>query len=276
MKSIYLDWNVYVYLICCEYPDIAESLGIAKSKGIAVPFSSIHIEEATNIHSYEEICTRLEFIGEISNQVYFENSVTDFGLVSRSPFEVYDTLNETPKINQLIKFLGNIITRPMFMASRAALGLDPQYLNNIDPKDIWGEIDRIILNSKHLKMLPFEFRDSPIYGFVRYAKNDSLERFGRINERIGGVKQRASGPDVMVAVLFSLLESFGYFPENKKVFQKASRFNDAAHCYYSLWSNICVSRDKGFRMKSKAVASLLGSDTVFLHPDNAVKKILDL
>ena len=77
-------------------------------------------------------------------------------------------------------------------------------------------------------------------------------------------------------MLFSLLESFGYYPESKKVFQKASRFNDASHCFYALWSDVCVSRDTGFRMKSKAIASLIGSNTKFVHPDQAASQIAGL
>lgn len=276
MKSVYLDWNIYVYLMEGNYQDVAGALSDAKSAGVVIPFSATHVDEATNIRRKTDIELRLEFIGKISNEVYFENSVTEFGLKKRSPFEVYRTLNEPPKVDKIIRFFGNVITRPMFMAARAALGLDPQQLNNVGPSEVWGEIDRIILRSKHAKKLPREFGDSPIRGILQYVKRDSIERYGSIHECLGGVKQRAAGPDVNVSVLFSLLESFGYFPESKKVFQKASRFNDASHCFYALWSDVCVSRDTGFRMKSKAIASLVGSNTEFVHPDQAATHIAGL
>lgn len=266
LKSVYLDWNVYTYLLNGDYPQLEQTIEHAKNRNVILPFTSTHIEEATNIKDNTERINRLRFISEFSNNIYFENSITDFGLIRRSPFDVYETINTLPSTSRLMRRLANMISRPMLKAARKSLGLDPEVLNNKEPHKVWNEIDRAILESKFSKTLPEEFRESPIKGMVDYIKQDSLERFGPIHEQMGGSKKRAIGPDIIVSILYSLLESFGYYPEKKKVFEKASRINDAAHCFYSLWSDVCVSKDKGFRMKSKAIASLVGSSVVYVDP----------
>lgn len=276
VNSIYLDWNVYVRFLEGKYPDLLESLCLAKKSGVLVPFSSTQIEEATKIRNTNEIINRLNFISEISDGVYFENSSKDFGLIRRSPFEVYGTLSETPDISKILKFIGNIISRPMLKATRRAMGFDPKKLNEIPPEDIWEEIDKVILNSRFAKKLPESFQESPVVGFVRYATKDSASRFGSIHESLGGVKERGEGPDITVSVLFSILETFGYFPERKKVFEKASRFNDASHCFYALWSDVCISEDRGFRMKSRAIASLVGGKAKFMDPGQAIPEVFCL
>lgn len=270
IQIIYLDWNVIVHLINGEYPELFKVIKSAKFEGkFIVPFTSEHVEEATNIKSKTEQKQRLEFLSDLSDNNYFENSILDFGLVKRHPSAVYDTLTEVWVPKGLTRWLGNIISRPMFMLLRKQLGLDPNKLNNIPPDKVWNEIDRIILNSKYANRLPENMKKSPIKGMLKFNNESSLKHFGPLNERLGAPASRAIGPDMKVAGLYSMLETFGYYPEKKKVFEKASRFADGAHCYYSQWAEICVSRDKGFRAKSQAIASITNSAVRYLKPEDA-------
>ncbi|KZX69393.1 hypothetical protein A3724_04450 [Alcanivorax sp. HI0033] len=276
VKSIYLDWNVYVRLLGGDYSDLANSLNHAKSSGIVIPFSAVHINEATNIRSQKEISTRLNFISKLSNQIYFENSITNTGLVTKSPLSVYNTVRSTSKAEAIMKALGNTITRPLLMTIRPLLGLDPRHLNNIDPEKIWDEIDRAILSSKASNKLPPQFRESPALSLARLVLQYSNQRPNYVSQFRRSKNQPISRQDTMVSILYSLLESFGYHPEKKKIFERASRFNDALHCFYGIHSEICISEDNGFRMKSKAIASLLGNQTEFVHPNAASQAISGL
>ena len=270
IRIIYLDWNVIVYLMQGDYPELLQAINSAKLNGkFVIPFTSEHIEEATNIRSKPEKTQRLEYLSNLSNDNYFENSVLDFGLVIRHPAEVYKTLNEVWVPKGLTRWFGNIISRPILITIRKMLKLDPKVLNNIPPSQIWDEIDSKILDSKYANKLPENLKNSPISGMLKVNERSSLEHFGSLNEQMGAPASRAFSPDMKIATLYSMLETFGYYPEKKKVYEKASRFADASHCYYSQWAEICISRDKGFRMKSQAIASLTNSSVKYIDPDDA-------
>ncbi|MFV1985127.1 MAG: hypothetical protein ACC657_16380 [Thiohalomonadales bacterium] len=274
---IYLDWNVIVHLINGDYPELQKAINFAKLDGkFIIPFTSTHVEEATNIKSKSEQKQRLQFLSELSENNYFENSVTDLGLVKRHPTEVYNTITEVWIPKGLMRKLGNIITRPMLMLIRKLLKLDPQKLNNIPPNKVWGEIDQIIKSSNYANKLPAYMKKSPIREILKFNEDTSIEQFGAINESFGVLASRAIASDMKVASLYSLLETFGYYPEKKKTFEKASRFADGLHCYYSQWSEICVSRDKGFRAKSQAIASLTNSTVRYVAPEYAHEYINQL
>lgn len=117
------------------------------------------------------------------------------------------------------------------MLMRKLLKLDPQKLNNIPPNKIWDEIDQIIKSSKYANKLPAYMKKSPIRGILKFNEDNSIEHFGAINESFGAPASRAIASDMKVASLYSLLETFGYYPEKKKTFEKASRFPDGSHCY---------------------------------------------
>ena len=119
-------------------------------------------------------------------------------------------------------------------------------------------------------------KKSPIRGILKINEESSLEHFGPINTSLGAPATRAIAPDMKISALYSMLETFGYYPENKKTFEKASRFADGSHCYYSQWSEVCISRDKGFRAKSQAIASLTYSSVRYLAPEDAHKYINQL
>ncbi len=270
IRIIYLDWNVIVYLMQGDYPKLLKAINYAKSDSRFVfPFTSEHVDEATNIRSKIEQLQRLDYLSDLSANIYFENSVLDFGLVIRHPAKVYKTLNEVWLPKGLTRWFGNIISRPILIIIRKMLKLNPKILNNIPPSQIWDEIDSKILNSKYANKFPEDINNSPIRGLLKINERSSIKYFGKLNEQLGASASRAFGSDMKIASLYSMLETFGYYPEKKKVYEKASRFADASHCYYSQWAEICISRDKGFRMKSQAIASLTNSSVKYIDPANA-------
>lgn len=276
MKFIYLDWNIFVYLIDGKYPKLRSALEDARKNGFFLVFTDSHVEEATNIRNRKEKMQRLQYLSDISDDYYFECSILDFGIVQRKPHEVYETINSVLLPKDLLRGLGNIISRPMMMAFRRIFGLEPSKLNNTDPSDVWSIIDNTLLDSRYAGSLPDSFRDSPIKGFMRQGEENAIRYFSESNQIMGAAPDRAAGPDSKVAQLYMLLEMFGYYPDKKKVFEKGSRFNDSRHCFYSLWSEVCISRDKGFRKKSEAIASLIGSDTKYVSPENADRYIREM
>ena len=76
IRIIYLDWNIIVHLINGDYPELLKAINSAKlDRQFIVPFTSVHVEEATNIRSESEKKLRLEFLSKLSNNIYFENEV---------------------------------------------------------------------------------------------------------------------------------------------------------------------------------------------------------
>ena len=276
MKIVYLDWNVIVHLISGDYPSLLAVLKSGVSKqAFFVPFTSVHVEEASKIRSKSEIEDRLNFLSELSGNMYFENSILDTGLVLRHPEEVKATLDEAILPSGFLKWCANVISRPMLMLVRKSIGIDPSELNNVTPERVWEEIDSKILKSKYAAKIP-RVNGSPLKALIKLSDEQSVSQFRTTSIIMGVPLERARASDMKISVLYSLLESFGYYPEKNKVFKKGSRFADASHCYYSQWACLCISRDKGFRMKSQAIAALTGSSVMYKTPETALQYVTNL
>ena len=276
IKIIYLDWNVIVHLISNDYPDLLNALkiGVEKRK-FFIPFTAEHVEEASKIKSKAEVDARLEFLSELTGNIYFENSVLDRGLVIRHPKDVKATLDEVLLPAGFLKWCANFISRAMLILFRKTIGIDPCELNNSPPENVWDEIDRKILESKYGKKVPI-VNGSPLRALIKLNEENSVRQFRTTNIIMGAPLDRARASDMKISGLYSMLESFGYYPENKKIYEKGSRFADASHCYYSQWAELCISRDKGFRMKSQAIAALTGSSVKYVAPEDAIPYIANL
>lgn len=258
-----------------EYSNLKSILDYARSSGIfIVPYSSTNVEELTKIKSRKEQEFRLNYLSELTDDHYFENSALDFGLVKRHPVIVYKTLNDVWFPDNIFRTFGNLIKRSSLTVIRKLAGIDPIKLNNVHPENVFQEIDNAILSSKLSKMMPDEFKPSPTKALLTFQDEEIVRRFGPIYSSMGGNPRRAIAPDIKIAGLYSLLETFGYWPESKRVYEKASRFNDASHCFYSLWSEICISIDQGFTKKSNAVACAVGSNVIYSTPELAYELIL--
>ncbi|MFK5914358.1 MAG: hypothetical protein QM484_08280 [Woeseiaceae bacterium] len=276
IKMVYLDWNVIVHLISGDYPSLLAALksGVAK-QAFFVPFTSVHVEEASKIRSKSEIEDRLKFLSELSGNMYFENSILDTGLVLRHPKEVKATLDEAILPSGFLKWCANVISRPMLMLFRKSIGIEPSKLNNFPPEKVWGEIDSKILKSKYAAKIP-RLNGSPLKALIKSSEEQSVRHLRTTSIIMGASLERARASDMKISGLYSLLESFGYYPENNKLFKKGSRFAGASHCYYSQWAHICISRDKGFCMKSQAIAALTGSSVMYETPETALQYVTNL
>ncbi|MEP0176886.1 MAG: hypothetical protein ABJH28_13970 [Paraglaciecola sp.] len=276
IKIIYLDWNVIVHLISHDYPDLLKALkaGVDKNE-FYIPFTAEHVEEASKIRSKVEIENRLEFLSDLTGNMYFENSVLDTRLVLRHPKEVKATLDEVLLPTGFLKWCANVISRPVLMLLRKSIGIDPSELNNCPPETVWDEIDKKILESKYAAKVP-KVNGSPLRALIKLNEENSVRQFRSTSIIMGAPLDRAKNSDMKISGLYSMLESFGYYPENKKTYKKGSRFADASHCYYSQWAELCISRDRGFRMKSQAIAALTGSSVKYVLPEEAVSYIVSL
>lgn len=256
---VYLDWNVIADLESGQQPHLEEKLFEAKEKkAISIPFSSTHTKEACKIESREEINKRLAYISKLSSNLYFVNNLQSIGYQIEIPKSVYDTISEVDLGFDTDKFISNLIPYEALKYARNLLTFDPAQLNNISPEEAIDEIDKII-TSKEIKD-----RYWPDY-------EGDLSFRGLIREGFEIVEQKAVLPifgslyyqnkyyvlQSVIIMAFSLLDSFGFWPDRKEIYKKASRFADGEHAFNGAFANLVISADKRFCMKSRAVYSLL-------------------
>jgi hypothetical protein len=60
-----------------------------------------------------------------------------------------------------------------------------------------------------------------------------------------------------VITLFSMLDFFGYWPDDKETYNKGSRFPDSQHTFNASYFDILVSDDKRLRNRARAVYDVL-------------------
>jgi len=256
---VYLDWNVIADLESGQQPRLEEKLFEAKErKAISIPFSSTHIKEACKIESREEINKRLAYISKLSSNLYFVNNLQSIGYQIEISKSVYDTISEVDLGFDTDKFISNLIPYEALKYARNLLTLDPAQLNNISPEKAIDEIDEII-TSKEIKdrYWPDYEGDLSFRGLIRKSfeiveQKAVLPIFGSLY-----YQNKYYVLQSVIIMAFSLLDSFGFWPDRKEIYKKASRFADSEHAFNGAFANLVISEDKRFCMKSRAVYSLL-------------------
>jgi len=171
---------------------------------------------------------------------------------------VYDTISEVDLGFDTDKFISNLIPYEALKYARNLLTLDPAQLNNISPEKAIDEIDEII-TSKEIKdrYWPDYEGDLSFRGLIRKSfeiveQKAVLPIFGSLYSQ-----NKYYVLQSVIIMAFSLLDSFGFWPDRKEIYKKASRFADSEHAFNGAFANLVISEDKRFCMKSRAVYSLL-------------------
>lgn len=284
MSTIYLDTNVLIDLIDGVYPWLLSSIiKIKKEKGIDFPYSSTHIEELTDlklqstIERQNEIIKRLDFISNLSSDIYFCNDMLVTEFKKENPHNVFSTLNDLPfKINYKELF-ANLIPYDSLKNSRKQIDLDTQYLNNIDPEIAIKEIDKIINKSKDKLNLKNFNEDVSILGLIKKGMQISEDAHKGTSYHNITSKKESYFLENFIVMLFSLLDSFGFWSDKRKVYSKGSRFADAIHCFNGVYCDYIISNDTRFCNKATAVYKYLEFDTEVYDikkDEKQIKKIL--
>gem|GEM_PF-1161123 len=263
---VYLDWNIIADMESGKLSWLEEKLFEAKSrKTISIPFSATHIKEACNIESSEEINRRLGYISKLSSNLYFVNNLQSTGYLIETPKSVYDTIGEVSLDFDTGNFFSSIIPFEVSKFARELLTLDSERLNNIPPEKAIDEIDKII-TSKELRdrFWPDYEGDLSFMGLIRKISELIIQNpFIPYKEQY--YKRRFTMAENIIIGAFSLLDSFGFWSDKKTAYKKGSRFEDAMHAFNGTFTDLVISADRRFCMKSKAVYSPLKRRPAVLH-----------
>lgn len=137
--------------------------------------------------------------------------------------------------------------------------MDPNSLNNLNGREVIACIDSALSAS-----VP-EGIDAPrsVRELLEVVKKITREHFSPLWDRLGTTEQHMTIGDDIGGV-FSLLESFGYWPDSEKTHNKGSMFPDGQHVFNASHFDILVTRDKGMKNRTEAVYTVLGIDTVVM------------
>ena len=133
--TAYLDWNVIADFLDGNFKWL-EDIIFCNCETISIPFSSEHVDEATNIKlsndldTKAEIDRRLNYLSRISSNLYLVNDMIDTGYRIETPASVFQTLNDVPLGIDLNKLFSSFIDYDTLKDGRTKLELDPNILNN--------------------------------------------------------------------------------------------------------------------------------------------------
>lgn len=259
--SVYLDSNILIAL--CDDGDehVREFVDKTNSNGTHIyPFSADQVSEITTLEPSDQNERRLRYLERLSRCSYFVHSVTDFGFRNESPRSVYATINEVivePHENALF---ANLISHDQQRQARSALGLDPNRLNNLNGIEAVAEINAALSryappgNTAVPKSLP-ELMDQ-IRPHVTASFSSQFKGLGATESQMMRSFE--------IVCLFSMLDSFGYWPDDPKTYSKGSRFPDSRHVFNASYFDVLVSGDKRMRSRAEAVYNILGIPTQVL------------
>jgi hypothetical protein len=262
-KKVYLDSNVLISMSDGHADDLKSEVIKAVENGTTVyPFSATQISEITNKSLTDRCNYRLKFISEISQNIYFAYSIYDYEFRIESPFSVWETINEVSFEPNENKLFANFIPFDQFRALREQLSLDPNFLNNLNGREAIACIDSALLASAP------DGVDTPrsVKELLDVVKGITREQFSPLWDRLGTTEQQMTLSDDIVGV-FSLLESFGYWPDSEKIYKKGSRFPDGQHVFNASHFDVIVTSDRGMKNRAEAVYAVLGIDTAVMNRD---------
>lgn len=254
---VHLDSNVIIDMCDGRRDSLKSAIVRCVSTGkYLFPFSASQVSEITQ-HPITKRCeNRLAFLSEISKNVYFANCTQTYEYRVESPFEVYETLNEAlPQLNENALF-ANFISHEQIVECRSQLGLDPAVLNNLSGKEAVKKIDEAINSS-----IPSEI-EAPrsIKEILEVTKGITRENFSPLWERLGSTEEQMTRGEDLQGI-FSMLETFGYWPDSKGVYAKGSRFPDSQHLFDAQHCSKLVTSDKGMKNRAEATYAVLGIST---------------
>lgn len=234
-------------------------LTLANSKLSTFPFSSSHVEEITKFPLSTRCSYRLNFLSELSRNIYIVHSINEYAIKLESPFSVYETINEAfPNLNAN-KLFANAIPHDLLIDYRNKLGLSTVELNNLSGFDAVEVINNALRNN-----IPSNI-ETPrsINEMLEFCRDLNKKNFSALHANLGVTEEHVSyGFDLQF--IFTILDLYGYWPDNKAVYKKGSRFTDQLHIFYAKHFELFVTNDKAMRYRAEAAFSILKIQTKVL------------
>lgn len=252
---IYLDSNVIIDVCDGRLPELSALLLRAVDGGKhSFPFTAEQISEVTFGDDVERSKARLQFLSQLSRDQYFADSVQDLGFRTESPFSVWSTLNGAVLAPGTVHDIANFVSYDQLRQAREQLGLDSRKLNNMSPRGAIDCIESIFapIDAPTDMVVPRSLSD-----FLSFIIGNHREHFSDL------WRQMEASPDRMlvdktIVILFSLFDSFGFWPDDRVTYEKGSRFADGKHAFNASNFDVFVSRDRRLLNKSAAVYEYLG------------------
>lgn len=258
--SVYFDSNVIIDMCDGSREGLKNKvLALANSKLSAFPFSSSHVAEITVFPLSTRCSYRLNFLSELSKNFYIVHSIHEYAIKLESPLSVYETINEAlPNLN-INKLFANVIPHDLLIDYRNKLGLSTVELNNLSGSDAVE-----IINNALKKNIPSNI-ETPrsMEEMLEFCKGLNRENFSAQYANLGVTEEHMSY-DSDLQFIFNILDLYGYWPDNKAVYEKGSRFTDQLHIFYAKHFELFVTNDKAMKHRAEAAFSILKIKTKVL------------
>jgi hypothetical protein len=259
-QKIYLDSNILIDITEGKAADLLSKILHSLDDGTHIyPFSAEHVAEITAPCYPEENNERLRFLSIISRNQYFVSSIYELGFKVSSPFTVYGTLNEVLIPNEK-RLFANVITHKEQRAAQEAYGFDTRELNNLTGKDAIDRINSVLSSYKYPEGVSVPRSLAEI---LMLNMQNTVKHFGPLWKQLGASEERMLRDNEIVG-LFTLLETFGYCSDDRKTYDKGSRFSDSRHVFSASFFDVFVTRDRRLRNRAEAVYHALGINTLVL------------
>lgn len=251
---IYLDSNVLIDALEERQPGLyAELLAAKTSERCSFPYSAEHVSELAFGTDEAANARLLAELSRLSGDEYFVHDVYTTGFKSENPARVHATLREVPHMSKLEAPFVQMVSHSDHVRARSTLGIDVNELNNLSPAEAVERVERMFSSYE----IPKEFEGAAprsIADFIRSAEDIQRQTSSEHWKRIGGDPERMLSEGRIVC-LFSLFDSFGYWPDDRRTYEKGSRFPDSRHAFNASRFDMFVSRDR--RLLKKASAAYL-------------------
>lgn len=259
-SPIYLDSNVVIDTIEGRDNELMGLLFRSLYMGpYCYPFSAETVGEITDLERPDRNEARLMYLEDLSKGVYFENSFNSIKFRSERPKNVFKTINEVGAEIDFNKMFANVIPFEHILELRKAYKLDPSVLNNMVPSDAIQYIDETLASYDYLEKEGAPIPPKSIKDMVQMVSGICDDAFKDVGKGLGEKADHdESRKDIIL--YFSLLDSFGYWGDPKKKYEKGSRLVDAQHALVGSYFNGVVSRDTHFIRKAKAAYEYIGLD----------------
>lgn len=253
-SAVYLDSNVLIELSDGRGDELLGLLLRSVYDGpYCYPFTAEQISEITRGGLADRKDARLMLVTHLSSGIYFEHSVTNLGFRYEAPQAVFETINEVPVPVNLEQDFAGLIPYEQAIAARTGLGLTPQMLNDLSPKEALRKIEEALAsypaNPEYKGPCPRSLNEILDFVAVLWQKHS-----GGLMESLGD-NAEAQKRSNHIGGLFILLDSFGFWSDGKQTYAKGSRFADSRHTFNGSYYSVLVSRDK--RLLKKAEAAYL-------------------
>lgn len=257
-RAVYLDSSILIAMCDGRAEDLRAHVERTAERGTyTYPFSADQVSEIVASDNHGQNAKRLDYLERLSRCTYFVNSVTEFGLKRESPRSVHATLNEVKVFPNVNILFADFVSHDQQLQARQAFGLDPNYLNNLDGVQAIAAIDEALG-----KRAASSNAGAPtsLSELLSLTKTHVVASFSDQWKRFGQSESQAMRSYEMLA-LFSMLDFFGYWPDDAKTYSKGTRFADSQHTFDASYFDVLVSNDRRMRNRAQAVYEVLGVKT---------------